>query len=29
MRYTRLWNLLDLTPGGRPAEWYPSVSSDE
>ncbi len=22
---TPLWNLLDMTPGGRPADWYPKL----
>ena len=21
-----LWNILDLTPAGRPADWYPKLS---
>jgi predicted dithiol-disulfide oxidoreductase (DUF899 family) len=24
-----LWNVLDLTPGGRPADWYPALEYDE
>jgi predicted dithiol-disulfide oxidoreductase (DUF899 family) len=23
---TPLWNLLDLTPEGRPADWYPKLA---
>jgi predicted dithiol-disulfide oxidoreductase (DUF899 family) len=24
-----IWNVLDLTPGGRGSDWYPSLSYDE
>ena len=24
-----LWNLLDLTPGGRGTDWYPSLRYDD
>jgi predicted dithiol-disulfide oxidoreductase (DUF899 family) len=25
---TPLWNILDMTPGGRPADWYPKLEYD-
>ncbi|HEX4098235.1 MAG TPA: DUF899 family protein, partial [Caulobacteraceae bacterium] len=24
--YAPLWNMLDATPEGRPADWYPSLN---
>jgi predicted dithiol-disulfide oxidoreductase (DUF899 family) len=24
-----LWTILDLTPQGRPADWYPSLDYDD
>ena len=26
---TPLWNILDLTPGGRGTDWYPSLDYED